>query len=202
MIVIVDYGIGNLASVAKAIEFLKKPCKFTDSLVEIKKAEKIILPGVGHFGQAVKELKKRKLFDAIKARIKDNIPFLGICVGMQLLFESSQEAKGLKGLGVIKGEVKKFDHKKIIVPHMGWNKLEFKQQDSGLFNNIPKNAYVYFANSYYCSPEDKSVILATTNYGINFTSAIYNNKNLWAVQFHPEKSQSLGLKILNNFLQN
>lgn len=204
MIVIVDYGMGNLHSVQKAGEFVGKRFKVTGLREVIKKAKKIVLPGVAHFGKTVKELKKRKLFDLLKEMIKDGIPFWGICVGMQLLLEESEEAKGVKGLGVIEGRVKLFRRKNLIVPHMGWNQVRIENRGSkfetqDLFKGIDNGSYFYFANSYYCVPQDKDVIAATTNYGREFVSAFHRD-NIWAVQFHPEKSQESGLRLFRNFL--
>jgi glutamine amidotransferase len=203
MIVIIDYGMGNLHSVAKAAEFLGKAVKVTDTSALIKKAKKIIFPGVGHFAKAVQELKKRGIFELLKERISEGAPFLGICLGMQLLLEESDEAKGIKGLAVIKGKVKKFSRQNLIVPHMGWNQVKSQMSEvrcqMGLFKGIPDKSYFYFAHSYYCEPAEKEAILATTNYGINFASALHKN-NVWAVQFHPEKSQNLGLEVFKNFL--
>jgi len=198
MIVIVDYGMGNLKSVANACKLLGKPATVSSSPATVKKAKKIIFPGVGHFGQAVKELKTRKLFSLIKDKIAEDIPFLGICLGMQILFEGSQEAPGLGGLGVIKGRVKKFKTKNLIVPHMGWNQIKIKK--AGIFKGIKDGSSFYFVHSYYCEPEERGVIAATTDYGIKFASSI-NKDNIWAVQFHAEKSQKLGLKVLGNFLK-
>lgn len=204
MIVVIDYGAGNLRSVAKAIEFLGKKPRVSDSASLIKKAKKLILPGVGHFGTAVKQLKKRGIFGLVRERIKEGVPFLGICVGMQLLLEESEEAKGVKGLGVISGTVKKFCGKNLVVPHMGWNQIVFadqKEQDSKkFFRGIKEKSFFYFAHSYYCVPRDKEIICTTTNYGVSFASSFCRD-NLWAVQFHPEKSQKLGLKVFNNFLE-
>ncbi|MCM8787935.1 MAG: imidazole glycerol phosphate synthase subunit HisH [Candidatus Omnitrophica bacterium] len=201
MIVIIDYGMGNLRSVEKAIKFLGKNVKVTDNTRFINVAKKIILPGVGHFGKAVLELKKRKIFDILLKKINEGIPFLGICLGMQVLFEKSQEAQNINGLGIIKGEVKKFNLKNLIVPHMGWNKVRVIERAKKpiLFKGIKDNSFFYFAHSYYCHPKEKDVVLAETNYGIKFCSAI-NKKNIWAVQFHPEKSQNVGLRLLQNFI--
>ncbi len=198
MIAIVDYGMGNLKSVANACKLLGKASIVTDSRERIAKAKKIIFPGVGHFGRAVKELKKRRLFSVIKAKLEEGVPFLGICLGMQILFEGSQEAPGLKGLGVVKGRVKKFPAGQLAVPHMGWNQIEIKKP--GIFKGIKDGSFFYFVHSYYCEPKDKTIVAATTDYGVRFTSSI-NSKNIWAVQFHAEKSQKLGLKVFNNFLK-
>jgi glutamine amidotransferase len=202
MIVIVDYGMGNLKSVENSALFLGTKVKVSASRAVIKKAGKIIFPGVGNFLRAVKELKKRKLFDLLKARIAEGVPFLGICLGMQLLLERSREAAGVKGLGVIKGEVREFTTKKLIIPHMGWNKIRIKEEGEKrkLFRAVKDGSYFYFAHSYYCRPEDKRVVLTTTVYGNEFASSLHKD-NIWAVQFHPEKSQALGLKVFNNFLK-
>ncbi|MFH1519282.1 MAG: imidazole glycerol phosphate synthase subunit HisH [Candidatus Omnitrophota bacterium] len=207
MIAMVDYGMGNLKSVENSALFLGKMVKVSSSPAIINKAKKIIFPGVGHFGRAVKELKKRKLFDLLRKRIAEGVPFLGICLGMQLLLEKSQEAPGIKGLGVIRGQVRKFVDKKLIVPHMGWNQVEIKgkgrradKTGEGLFRGIKDGSFFYFAHSYYCQPKESSVILSTTTYGSEFASSLHK-ENIWAVQFHPEKSQKLGLKVFNNFLK-
>lgn len=202
MIVIVDYGMGNLRSVQKAGEFLRKRVKVSDSAMVIEKADKIILPGVGHFGKAVNELKKRKIVKLLKEKIKDGIPFLGICVGMQLLFEESEEAPGAKGLGVIKGKVKKFRRKNLIIPHMGWNQIRLRMRDkkNSIFTGIKDGSWFYFAHSYYCAPKEKETVLSTTDYGGQLASSVHKH-NVWAVQFHPEKSQALGLKVFDNFLK-
>tara|TARA_B100000315_G_C14579131_1_gene589520 strand:+ start:478 stop:1095 length:618 start_codon:yes stop_codon:yes gene_type:complete len=203
MIAIVDYGMGNLKSVANAASLLGHKTITTSSVNALKKAKKIIFPGVGHFARAVRELKKRKLFNLIKGKIKDGVPFLGICLGMQLLFEASSEAPGLSGFGVIKGRVKKFKTNNLIIPHMGWNQIKIKKQDSkspALLKGIKGDNFFYFVHSYYCAPKNKDVILTTTDYGIEFASSIHKD-NIWAVQFHAEKSQKLGLKLFNNFLK-
>jgi glutamine amidotransferase len=205
MIVIVDYGMGNLRSVQKAGQFLGKRLCVTSSASAIKKAKKIIFPGVGHFGQAVKELKRRKIFDVLAERIKGGIPFLGICLGMQLLLDESEEAPHIKGLAVLRGKVKRFKSKGLIVPQMGWNNIKIKNQKlktekENIFRGIKDKSMFYFAQSYYCDPKDKSVVSTTTDYGIEYASSLHKD-NIWAVQFHPEKSQNLGLKVFNNFLK-
>ena len=204
MIVIVDYGMGNLSSVANAAIFLGKKVKVTDSKGVISKAKKIIFPGVGNFAQAVKELKKRKIFGVLREKIDSGTPFLGICLGMQLLLQGSEEAPRVKGLGAIEGKVKKFRVKKLIVPHMGWNQIKMKNEklkikNVNIFKGIKNKEFFYFAHSYYCEPKEKNVILTTTSYGVEFASSLCK-ENIWAVQFHPEKSQKLGLKVFNNFL--
>jgi len=208
MTVIVDYGMSNLESVKNAVFFLKKEAVISSLAKDLKKADKIIFPGVGHFAKAVYELKKRKLIEPLKAKIEEGTPFLGICLGMQLLFEKSSEAEGVKGLGILKGEVLKFNQKNLIIPHMGWNKVKkvnnhgsksLSQSNNDLFAGIKDESYFYFAHSYFCRPQNKNLALSYTDYGNNFVSSICR-KNLWAVQFHPEKSYQNGLKLLNNFL--
>lgn len=207
-IVIVDYGMGNLASVKNAFLLLKNQAIVTSLADDLKKADKIVLPGVGNFARAIYQLKKRNLINPLKEKIEEGTPFLGICLGMQLLFEKSSEAEDREGLGVLKGEVLKFNQKNLIIPHMGWNQvkknknieLKNKNQDKGLFSGIDDNSYFYFAHSYFCFPYDQSIIASYTGYGQDFVSAV-SKKNIWAVQFHPEKSCKTGLKLLDNFLK-
>ncbi len=202
MVVVIDCGMGNLKSVARAVEFLGARVKVTDSVSLIKKARKLILPGQGHFGKAVKELKKRRIFNIIKERIKEGVPFLGICLGMQVLFSRSEEAPGVKGMAIFDGLVKKFSSYRLIVPHMGWNRIKFMpstRSRSDIFRDLPDGSFFYFAHSYYCIPSDDSVIVTYTDYGRLFCSSL-NRGNVWAVQFHPEKSQQVGLQLVSNFL--
>lgn len=197
MFAIVDYGMGNLRSVQKALEFVGAQGKITQSADEILKAKKVILPGVGAFAVAMERLKSLGLIKPLKDVIRMNKPFLGICLGLQLMFMESQEAKGVKGLEIFKGTVKKFTSLK--VPHIGWNQLNLNSKNnSQLFFGIEENANMYFCHSYYVEPKDENIISATTNYGIDFVSAVSQGKT-FGVQFHPEKSQSIGLKILENF---
>jgi imidazole glycerol phosphate synthase glutamine amidotransferase subunit len=170
--------------------------KITQSKDDILKAEKIVLPGVGAFAVAIKKLESLALIDPLKKAIDSNKPFLGICLGLQLLFTESEEAKGVKGLNVFKGTVKKF--KKLKVPHIGWNQIKINSNNSKLFQGINDYANMYFCHSYYVEPQDKEIISAITDYGLDFVSAI-SKGNIFGVQFHPEKSQRLGLKILENF---
>jgi len=204
MIAIIDYGAGNLKSVENAAIFLGKKVKVTDSIDTIKKAKKIVLPGVGNFKEAVCELKKKRIFSILKKMIKKgSVPFLGICVGMQLLLDESEEAPGFRGLGLIKGKVKKFRKKDLVIPHMGWNQVMFRSSKANtgqsILKGIKSGSSFYFAHSYYCCPENKEVVLTKTNYGFDFASALKQD-NIWAVQFHPEKSQELGLRFFKNFL--
>lgn len=204
MIVVIDYGMGNLKSVENAARILGKKVTLTSKPEIIKKAKKIIFPGVGHFGCTINELKKRKLFDILKEKIKEGTPYLGICIGMQVLFEQSQEAQGVKGMGLIRGKVKEFKGKNLIVPHMGWNQVEFSKaynlaSGKKLFKDIKDRSFFYFVHSYYCEPKDKNIVLTKTKYGVDFASSIHKD-NIWALQFHAEKSQRGGLKVFSNFL--
>ncbi len=203
MIVIIDYGMGNLRSVQKAFERFYPNVVVSSSAKDILGADKLILPGVGAFKVAMDELKKRDLVSPIKASIEKGKPFLGVCLGMQLLFSESEEGGKIKGLDIIKGRVKKFKEKKgLKIPHMGWNvvKSKVKSQKSKILNGVEKDSYMYFVHSYYVEPKDKDVILCRTDYGGNFTSGIQKD-NIYGFQFHPEKSQSCGLKIVENFVK-
>lgn len=198
MISIVDYGMGNLRSVQKAFEKLGVPAKIVTRPDEIEAAEKLVLPGVGAFRDAIHELQRQELVAPIKAHIHADKPFLGICLGLQMLFDVSYEDGEWPGLGVIPGRVVRFqDHPELKVPHMGWNQLEVVGEPR-LLQDIPRDAYFYFVHSYFIEPQDDSVIAARTDYGQRFASMIAH-KNLFATQFHPEKSQAVGLKLLNNF---
>ena len=218
MIAVVNYGLGNLRSVSKAIESLGAKVKVTGNPKEIAKAEAIVLPGVGAFHQGMKNIKQLGLSEALIDIINQGKPFLGICLGLQLLFTESEEHGIHKGLDIIKGRVIKFT-KVSKIPHMGWNQVKIKnlptksgRLHSGLmvrrvepskvkiFEGIPQNSYFYFVHSYYVQPRDKDIIVGTTKYGVEFTSVIHKD-NVWGVQFHPEKSSDAGLKILKNFIQ-
>lgn len=201
MIYILDYRMGNLRSVQKAFEKLGSKTKITSDPNDLKIAKKLVFPGVGAFGDAMMELKKLGLIEPLKDYIRKGNPFLGLCLGMQLLFPESEEARGIKGLGIIEGKVRKFKiSKKILkIPHMGWNSLDFIKSKSPLLKGIKKGSYVYFVHSYYIEPKNKSIISSKTNYGIDFPSSI-SAGNIFAMQFHPEKSQAIGLKMLQNFI--
>jgi glutamine amidotransferase len=196
MIVIIDYGTGNLRSVEKALQALGIPSVITRSKTEIKNASGIILPGVGAFDPAINELRKVGLEDVILEEIALKKPFLGICLGMQLLFSKSSEGEQ-SGLNVLKGTAKKFPASSLSVPHMGWNRLIIKRP-SPILDGIESGAMMYFAHSYYVAPDEESIVSAETDYGINFASVI-SKDNLFGIQFHPEKSSEAGLKLLKNF---
>jgi len=200
MIAIVDYGMGNLRSVSKAFQSQGFPVLVTRKPEDISNAAGLVLPGVGAFGDCVKNLTEYGLIDPILKFIDSGKPFLGICLGLQVLFEESEEAPGVKGLGVIKGRVVKFpDFKEehLKVPHMGWNQVSIKK-DVPILKGVPENSWFYFVHSYYPSPEDVSVSAVKTTYGFEFTAAVSKN-NIFASQFHPEKSSDLGLKMIRNF---
>lgn len=187
---------GNLRSIQKALEFLNYRAEVTDDKKKINGASAVVLPGVGAFPRAMEELKKRSLVETVKNGVNSGKPFLGICLGMQILFEESDEFGSSQGLGIVKGKVKRFSDK-LKIPHMGWNEIDLIKRPDFL-KDYPQKAFMYFVHSYYCSPEDKKIILTETLYGKNFVSSICRD-NLIACQFHPEKSQKLGLEFLNNF---
>lgn len=198
MIAIIDYGAGNLQSVKKAFDFIGAENVITNDPKVIMSADKILLPGVGSFGDAMNSMAKNGLVETVKECAASSKPFLGICLGLQLLFEESEESPGVKGLGILKGKIRKFPSDMgLKIPHIGWNSLNIKQKD-GIFKDIPENSYVYFVHSYYLLAEDESDIATVTNYGIDFHSAVGKN-NVFATQFHPEKSGDVGLQILRNF---
>ncbi len=198
MIVIIDYGMGNLRSVQKAVERAGAQAKITQRAEDIAKADKIILPGVGAMRPAMEKLGALGLVPAIKQAIAAGKPFLGICLGLQLLFEKSNEGGDVKGLGILKGKVERFSSRKQKVPHMGWNQLKFKKTENSLFEGVAPLSYAYFCHSYFVKPKDAKSAAATTDYGGAFVSAVTVG-NIYGVQFHPEKSQAVGLKILGNF---
>lgn len=197
MIAIIDYGMGNLYSVEKAFAQMGAEAVITGSGDVILQADKVILPGVGAFGDCMSNLREYKLVPVIKEAVASGKPFLGICLGLQLLFEGSEEDPGVAGLGILPGLVKKIKAPGLKVPHMGWNSLELKNR-SPLFSGLTASSYVYFVHSYHAVPGDASLITAVTGYGEAVTAAV-GRGNLQAVQFHPEKSGTVGLKILQNF---
>ena len=199
MIVIVDYGMGNLKSVQNAATLLGHKTCISKCASVIGKATKIIFPGVGHFAQAIRELKKRRLITVLKEKIRAGIPFLGICLGMQILFEESEEARGVKGFGIIRGKVRRFKSQKLIVPHMGWNELIVSEQKHALMAGVETGDHAYFVHSYHFKPASPAAEVATVNYGGALCAAVAA-ANIFGTQFHPEKSQATGLRILSNFL--
>ena len=198
MIAIIDYGMGNLKNVKKGFEKVGYQAKITDQAEDILVADGVVLPGVGAFKDAIDNLKAANLVEVVKQVIKEGKPFLGICLGLQLLFTESEEFGVTAGLDIIKGKVVKFsDDLNLKVPQIGWNQLNLKQ-NTELYKDISDQVYQYFVHSYYVVPENEEVIATTTDYGIEFVSSIAID-NIYAVQFHPEKSSQEGLKILNNF---
>jgi len=197
MIVIIDYGRGNLRSVRKSVEKMGLKCVVSSSSKQIDSAKGVIFPGVGAFKDAMDALYERKLVEPLKQFIKSGKPFLGICLGLQLLFEYGNEYGKTTGLEIFKGEVVKFESDNLRIPHMGWNRVHFKA-GSKLFKGINQDSYFYFVHSYFAKPQNKSEIIATAEYGSEFACAL-NRENIYAVQFHPEKSAENGLKIIKNF---
>lgn len=198
MISIIDYGMGNLRSVQKAFEKLGTPAEIVTRPEQVRAATKLVLPGVGAFRDAIHELERLELVEPIRESIRADRPFLGICLGLQLLFDVSHEDGEWTGLGVLPGEVVRFPvMNDLKVPHMGWNTLRTVGSPK-LLSGLPTDASVYFVHSYYVVPRDESVIATRTDYGLPFTSMIARG-NLFATQFHPEKSQKVGLKLLENF---
>lgn len=202
MIAIIDYDAGNLRSVAKAFQTLGEECVITRKHGEIQQADKVILPGVGSFGVAMEQLKKYELDKVIKEVADCGKPFLGICLGLQLLFEGSEESDGVEGLHLLDGKILRIPDKEgLKIPHIGWNSLELKNHGR-LFENLPvesgKMPYVYFVHSYYLKAQDEAIVKATTEYSVQIHASV-EKENIFACQFHPEKSSAVGLQILKNF---
>ena len=198
MIAVVDYDAGNIRSVTKALESLGVEARVTGDPADIEKADRIVLPGVGAFGNAAQSLVAKNLMDPLRNAIRAGKPFIGICLGMQLLYERSEENPGVRGLGVIKGRVVRFPGG-LKVPHLGWNQV-FQKGCSPVWNEIPDGSFFYFAHSYFGVPADASVISGETEYGVPYVSSVRRG-GLFGVQFHPEKSQQWGLKLLANFIR-
>lgn len=200
MIAIIDYDAGNIRSVEKALQFLGQEVKITRDREEILGADKVVLPGVGSFGDAMGKLHQYGLVEVIRQVAEKKTPFLGICLGLQLLFERSDESPGVEGLGILKGEILRIpegEGRKI--PHMGWNSLELRNQGR-LFAGLSGEPYVYFVHSYYLKARDEQIVKATTEYGVTIHASVEQD-NIFACQFHPEKSSDTGLKILRNFVE-
>ncbi len=200
MIAIIDYDAGNLKSVEKALIHLGYECIITRDAKEILEADRVILPGVGAFGDAMAKLRKYGLVDIIKQVVEKNTPFMGICLGLQLMFEKSDEAPGVEGLGILPGKIVAIPPKEgYKIPHMGWNSISINKK-SRLFKDIPEQSYVYFVHSYYLEAENEEDVAATTDYVANIHASVERG-NIFACQFHPEKSGDVGLKILKNFCE-
>ncbi|MGN0411930.1 MAG: imidazole glycerol phosphate synthase subunit HisH [Lachnospiraceae bacterium] len=199
MIAIIDYDAGNIKSVQKAINLLGEETVLTREREDILAADKVILPGVGAFGDAMEKLERFGLVQVIKEVVEKGTPFLGICLGLQLLFEESEESPGVKGLGILKGKIVKIPEETgLKIPHIGWNSLDFPSEGT-LFKGIQPNSYVYFVHSFYLQAEEKEIVKATTKYGVTIEASVEKG-NVYACQFHPEKSSDVGLQILKNFL--
>lgn len=197
MIAIIDYDAGNIKSVQKAFDFIGEEYVLTNDKNTILNADKAVLPGVGCFKDAMDNLNKYGLCDVIREFISSGKPFLGICLGLQLLFDESEESPGVKGLSILHGKCKKLPAKELKVPEIGWNSLSFPKE-SKLFSGINEGAYVYFVHSYYLQADDILDVAATCDYGVTFHAAVEHG-NVMACQFHPEKSSDIGIKILRNF---
>ena len=197
-IALIDYGAGNLRSVAKALEEVGARVTITDQPKDLAKADKLVLPGVGSFGDGMNALVARGLVEPIKSQASAGKPLLGICLGMQLLLQESEEMGKHKGLALLPGQVRRFPENELKVPHTGWNQL-WPAQESPLLHGIGSGSYAYFNHSYYCEPADQ-VVAARTDYGFRFASALWH-ENIFGLQFHPEKSQEVGLAMLENFVR-
>ena len=199
MIAIIDYDAGNIKSVEKAM-ILGQEVTITGDREEILKADKVILPGVGAFGDAMGNLRRTGLDRVIRETVDKGTPFLGICLGLQLLFERSDEAPGVDGLGILKGEIVRIPEADgLKIPHMGWNSLHL-EHDGRLFRGIREGEYVYFVHSYYLKAEDENIVKASTEYGVHIHASVEQD-NVFACQFHPEKSSDAGIRILKNFVE-
>ena len=200
MIAIMDYGVGNLFSVEKAFLYLGADAMITNDAEVLRQADKIVLPGVGAFGDCMKNLQASGMIPVLKERVQAGVPLLGICVGLQILFEGSDESPEAEGLGFFQGRVRKIQADGLKIPHMGWNSLEVRRSAKpDLFAGLPENPFVYFVHSYHAVPEDGEIVTATADYGERLTAAVAKG-NICATQFHPEKSGDVGLDILKNFI--
>ena len=198
MIAIIDYDAGNLKSVEKALQFLGQECVITRAFHEIKKADKVILPGVGSFGDAMSQLRKFELDKVIHEVAAEQKPFLGICLGLQLLFEGSEESEGVEGLYLLDGEILRIPEQEgLKIPNIGWNSLDL-QNNGRLFQNLEGSPFVYFVHSYYLKAREEAIVKATIDYSTHIHASVEKD-NIFACQFHPEKSGTVGLQILSNF---
>ena len=195
-VAIIDYGVGNLRSVEKAFAATGQDAIVTSNKEELRKAKRLVLPGVGAFAACMSALHEYGLVDLVLERVTEGVPMLGVCVGMQMLFEGSDEFGKSEGLGLLKGRVRRFSDD-LIVPQVGWNRIHQNRQHA-LFSGIVDDSFFYFVHSYFCEPEDDELIVGETSYGRNYASVVAS-KNVCGVQFHPEKSQAVGLKMLANF---
>lgn len=199
MVAVIDYDAGNIRSVEKAVAALGGQVVVTRSPKEILSADHVILPGVGAFGDAMEKLRKYELTGVIREVTAQKTPFLGICLGLQLLFESSEESEGVDGLGILPGKIMRIPEAAgLKIPHIGWNSLSYPKQGR-LFQGVPEQSYVYFVHSYYLQAEDADIVKATTEYGVRIHASVEKG-NIFACQFHPEKSSETGMRILRNFL--
>ena len=199
MIAILDYDAGNIKSVEKAMQLLGQEVTITRDRREVLNADKVILPGVGAFGDAMGKIRQYGLYEVIHEVVEQGTPFLGICLGLQLLFERSEESPGVEGLGILKGEILRIpDTPGLKIPHMGWNSLDFRN-NGRLFENLPEESYVYFVHSYYLRAADEKIVTAVTEYGTQIHASVEQG-NVFACQFHPEKSSDVGIQILKNFV--
>ncbi|WP_408071480.1 imidazole glycerol phosphate synthase subunit HisH [Butyrivibrio sp. JL13D10] len=199
MLAVIDYDAGNIKSVVNAFKLLGTEALVTRDPNEIMKADHVILPGVGAFGDAMRKLEEYKLTEVIRDVAKSGTPFMGICLGLQLLFDSSDESEGVAGLGILRGKIKRIpDNGTLKVPQIGWNSLKYPGEGR-LFKGIDEDSFVYFVHSYYLDAEDKSIVKATTEYGVTIDASVEKD-NVFACQFHPEKSAEVGMEILKNFL--
>ena len=202
MIAVIDYGVGNLFSVEKAFQVLGAEPVVTSDEAFIRAADKLVLPGVGAFGDCVRNFAASGLIPVFREKVRAGVPVLGICVGLQILFDGSEESPGVEGLGLLPGTVRRIPAPGLKIPHMGWNSLTIarSRDRAGLFNDLPEESYVYFVHSYHAVPQDESCVVASTDYGGRLTAAVAKG-NLMATQFHPEKSGDVGLTILENFIR-
>ena len=197
-VAIIDYGVGNLRSVEKAFVATGQNAFITGNVDELREAQRLVLPGVGAFAACMSALHEHGLVNVVRERVAEGVPLLGVCVGMQLLFEQSDEFGTSQGLGLLQGRVRRFSEE-LVVPQVGWNRIR-QTQSHPLFNGVEDDSFFYFVHSYFCEPDDKAVVVGETEYGMNYASVVARG-NVCGVQFHPEKSQAVGLKMLENFAE-